>query len=54
MGTDRLDSLLIHRPNPLMSAKEISEAVVKLVDSGKILNFGEHVGNTRKNYGTCK
>ena len=40
MGTDRLDSLLIHRPNPLMSAKEISEAVVKLVDSGKILNFG--------------
>ena len=40
MGTDRLDSLLIHRPNPLMSAKEISEAVIKLVDSGKILNFG--------------
>ena len=40
MGTDRLDSLLIHRPNPLMSAEEISEAVVKLVDSGKILNFG--------------
>lgn len=40
MGTDRLDSLLIHRPNPLMSAQEISEAVVTLVDSGKILNFG--------------
>ena len=40
MDTDRLDSLLIHRPNPLMSTKEISEAVIKLVDSGKILNFG--------------
>ena len=40
MGTDRLDSLLIHRPNPLMSAQEISEAVATLVDSGKILNFG--------------
>ena len=40
MGTDRLDSLLIHRPTPLMSAQEISEAVATLVDSGKILNFG--------------
>ena len=34
MGTDRLDSLLIHRPNPLMSAQEISKAVATLVDSG--------------------
>ena len=40
MGTDRLDSLLIHRPNHLMSDQEISEAVATLVDSGKISNFG--------------
>jgi predicted oxidoreductase len=39
-GTDYLDVLLIHRPDPLMNADEIAEAFYYLKESGKVLNFG--------------
>jgi predicted oxidoreductase len=40
LKTDRIDLLLIHRPDPLMDADEIAEAFVKLRESGKVLHFG--------------
>lgn len=36
LGTDYLDLLLIHRPNPLMDADEVAQAFVKLKEAGKI------------------
>ena len=40
LQTDYLDVLLLHRPSPLMHPDEISEAVLKLKEERKILNFG--------------
>ncbi|NML68228.1 aldo/keto reductase [Chryseobacterium sp. RP-3-3] len=40
LQTDYLDLLLLHRPSPLMSADEIAEAIEKLKQDGKILDFG--------------
>ena len=40
LQTDFLDVLLLHRPSPLMQADEIAEAVLKLKNEGKILDFG--------------
>jgi predicted oxidoreductase len=40
LQTDYLDLLLLHRPSPLMQADEIAEAVEKLKDVGKIIDFG--------------
>ena len=40
LRTEYLDLLLLHRPSPLMEADEIGEAVVKLKNDGKILDFG--------------
>jgi predicted oxidoreductase len=40
LQTDYLDALLIHRPNPLMQADEVAEAVMQLRKEGKILDFG--------------
>jgi predicted oxidoreductase len=40
LHTDRLDLLLIHRPDPLMNADEVAEAFNTLRQSGKVLNFG--------------
>jgi predicted oxidoreductase len=40
LQTDYLDVLLLHRPSPLMAADEIAEAVVKLKQEGKIIDFG--------------
>jgi predicted oxidoreductase len=40
LGTDYLDALLIHRPDPLMNADEIAEAFTTLRDSGKVRHFG--------------
>jgi predicted oxidoreductase len=40
LKTDRLDLLLIHRPDPLMNPAEIGGAVAKLKAAGKILDFG--------------
>lgn len=40
LGTDYLDILLLHRPDPLMEPDEIAEAFTKLKLSGKVRNFG--------------
>lgn len=40
LKTDRLDLLLIHRPDPLMNPAEIGGTVAKLKAAGKILDFG--------------
>jgi len=40
LQTDYLDLLLLHRPSPLMNAYEIAEAVERLKQEGKILDFG--------------
>ena len=40
LGTERLDILLLHRPDPLMEPEVVSEAFLALHKSGKVLNFG--------------
>jgi len=40
LQTDYLDVLLLHRPSPLMQADEIAEAIAKLKQEGKIIDFG--------------
>lgn len=40
LHTDYIDVLLIHRPDPLMEADEIAEAIEILKDSGKVDQFG--------------
>ncbi len=40
LGTDRLDLLLIHRPDPLLNPTEVAEAFAQLKDQGKVLHFG--------------
>ncbi|MFL6675953.1 MAG: aldo/keto reductase family oxidoreductase [Massilia sp.] len=40
LHTDRLDLLLIHRPDPLMDFDEIAEAFSSLKKAGKVLHFG--------------
>lgn len=40
LRTDRLDLLLIHRPDPLLDAAEVAHAVEALKRAGKILAFG--------------
>lgn len=40
LGTDYLDVLLIHRPDPLLDPAEVAEAVDQLKQQGKILAFG--------------
>lgn len=40
LRTDRLDLLLLHRPDPLMDADEVAGAFEKLADDGKVLAFG--------------
>lgn len=40
MGVDKLDLLLIHRPDPLMDADEIAEAFGALKRAGKVDRFG--------------
>lgn len=39
-GTDYLDLLLIHRPDPLMDADEVAEAFLALHQSGKVRHVG--------------
>ncbi|MBS1491143.1 MAG: aldo/keto reductase [Bacteroidetes bacterium] len=38
--TDRLDLLLIHRPDPLLDPLEVGEAFEQLKKEGKVLHFG--------------
>ncbi|HWR93706.1 MAG TPA: aldo/keto reductase [Flavobacterium sp.] len=40
LHTEYLDVLLLHRPSPLMQADEIAEAILKLKNDGKIIDFG--------------
>lgn len=40
LRTDRLDVLLIHRPDPLMDADAVAEALTELRQSGKVLHVG--------------
>lgn len=40
MHTDRVDLLLIHRPDPLMDHIETGRALDDLIQSGKVLNVG--------------
>ncbi len=40
LGTDYLDLLLIHRPDPLMHPEIVSETFGLLKQSGKVLHFG--------------
>jgi len=40
LGTDHLDLLLIHRPDPLMQAEEVARAFNTLQTQGKVLAFG--------------
>jgi predicted oxidoreductase len=40
LHTDRLDLLLIHRPDPLMDFDEIADAFLALRAAGKVLHFG--------------
>lgn len=39
-GTDRLDVLLIHRPDPLLDADEVADALTEVHRAGKVLNIG--------------
>jgi predicted oxidoreductase len=40
MATDRIDLLLLHRPDPLMDAEETGLALDRLVASGKVRSVG--------------
>ena len=40
LGTDRLDLLLIHRPDPLMDFDEVAGTFSQLKQAGKVLHFG--------------
>jgi len=39
-GTDYIDVLLIHRPDPLLDPAEVAEAIEQLKQQGKIVSFG--------------
>ncbi|MBI1770192.1 MAG: aldo/keto reductase [Bacteroidetes bacterium] len=40
LHTDRIDLLLIHRPDPLLNPHEVAEAFGQLRQQGKVLHFG--------------
>ena len=40
LGVERLDLLLIHRPDPLMEADEVAAAFTALKEAGKVAAFG--------------
>jgi predicted oxidoreductase len=40
LSTDRIDLLLIHRPDPLMNPVEVAETFTELKQQGKVLHFG--------------
>jgi len=40
LNTDRVDLLLLHRPDPFMDADETAEALGELKTTGKVLAFG--------------
>ena len=40
LATDRIDLLLLHRPDPLLNPTEVAEAFTILKKQGKVLHFG--------------
>ncbi|HDD0717542.1 TPA: aldo/keto reductase family oxidoreductase [Staphylococcus aureus] len=40
LNVDYLDSILIHRPSPLMDPEQVADALTKLVKQGKLKSFG--------------
>jgi predicted oxidoreductase len=40
LSTDRIDVLLLHRPDPLLNPDEVAEAFTELKQHGKVLHFG--------------
>lgn len=40
LATDRIDLLLIHRPDPLMNSQEVADSFSQLRKEGKVLHFG--------------
>ena len=40
LGTDRIELVLIHRPDPLLNPLEVAEAFTQLKQSGKVLYVG--------------
>lgn len=40
LAVDYIDLLLIHRPDPLMDAREVNKAFTALKESGKVRHFG--------------
>lgn len=40
LGVEKLDLLLIHRPDPLMNADEVADAFDRLKRAGKVAEFG--------------
>jgi predicted oxidoreductase len=48
LGTDYVDLLLIHRPDPLLDPEEVAEAFGLLKQNGKVLHFG--VSNFSKDH----
>ena len=40
LGTDSIDTLLLHRPDALMEPEEVADAFETLEKSGKVRNFG--------------
>jgi len=40
LRTDRLDRLILHRPDPLMEVDEVLEAFTRLHEAGKVRGFG--------------
>ncbi len=40
LGTDHVDVMLIHRPDPLMNPEEVASAFSELKKQGKVLHFG--------------
>jgi predicted oxidoreductase len=40
LNTDRIDLLLIHRPDPLMNAAELADTFMELIDDQKIVHAG--------------
>lgn len=40
LGTDRIDLLLLHRPDPLLDADDVAGCFTRLKAEGKVLHFG--------------
>lgn len=40
LGIEQIDTLLIHRPSPLMNPAEVAETFSDLAQQGKVLHFG--------------